>query len=120
MPLVPLLNKMNSFHTHSTYFTNYFSRQTVLLEQFCILFYIPYNFLCIKSSVLRILWCSGQKFISSLSLGYNSNFCSKYPRFQKAPGCYLDYSVYVLEMLYVMETVTVDASCSLYSYSCII
>lgn len=38
MPLVPLLNKMNSFHTHSPYFTNYFSRQIIILEQFCICF----------------------------------------------------------------------------------
>jgi len=28
-------------------FTNYFSRQIILLEQFCILLYIPHNFLCI-------------------------------------------------------------------------
>lgn len=43
MPLVPLLNQMNLFHTYSPYFTIFFSRQIILQEYFCILLHIPHN-----------------------------------------------------------------------------
>jgi glutaredoxin-related protein len=42
MPLVHLLKKMNSFHTHSPYFTNYLSRQIILLNS-SVFFFISHT-----------------------------------------------------------------------------